>query len=239
MVDVPHVGEWKYSFRYRGRATSIHCLFLMKAIVSTITPWLCQCLSLLHISGDYLLRMQRAAGVLRGQGGESGLRKRSGLQHGPPHIITIYFLESVRGGRAISSPSPVSLFSADARRAIRFRLSTVYSITVPHVSEIARQRVSPLVSGVRAGLSGLRRVRVVSVPPFPLELAKRNIFARSIDRNPEQNDEGGAFPLVRRASSSDMTCYSAVHLLHFYVSKSLHSYAGGVRNTADLILIEG
>ena len=115
----------------------------------------------------------------------------------------------------------------------------VYSITVPHVSEIARQRVSPLVSGVRAGLSGLRRVRVVSVPPFPLELAKRNIFARSIDRNPEQNDEGGAFPLVRRASSSDMTCYSAVHLLHFYVSKSLHSYAGGVRNTTDLILIEG
>ena len=146
--------------------------------------------------------MRRAAGVLRGQGGESGLRKRSGLQHGPPHIITIYFLESVRGGRAISSPSPVSLFSADARRAIRFRLSTVYSIAVPHVSE-------------------------------------RNIIARSIDRNPEQNDEGGAFPLVRRASSSDMTCYSAVHLLHFYVSKSLHSYAGGVRNTMDLILIEG
>ena len=110
---------------------------------------------------------------------------------------------------------------------------------VPHVSEIARQRVSPLVSGVRAGLSGLRRVRVVSVPPFPLELVKRNIFARSIDRNPEQNDEGGAFPLVRQASSSDMTCYSAVHLLHFYVSKSLHSYMGGVQNTVDLILIEG
>ena len=120
---------------------------------------------------------------LEGQGGESGLRKRSGLQHGPPHIITIYFLESVRGGQAISCPSPVSLFSADTRRAIRFRLSTVYSITVPHVSEIARQRVSPLVSGVRAGLSGLRRVRVVSVPPFPLELVKGNIFARSIDRN--------------------------------------------------------
>ena len=115
----------------------------------------------------------------------------------------------------------------------------IYSIAVPHVSEIARQRLPPLVSGVRAGLSGLRRVRVVSVPPFPLELAERNIFARSIDRNPEQNDEGGSFPLVRRASSSDMTCYSAVHLLHFYVSKSLHSYAGGVRNTADLILIKG
>ena len=171
--------------------------------------------------------MQQEAGVLRGQGGESRLQKRPGLQHGPPHIITIYFLESMRGGRAISSPSPVSLFSADARRAIRFRLSTVYSITVPHVSEIARQRVSPLVSGVRAGLLGLRCVRVVSVPPFPLELAKRNIFA-SIDRNTEQNDVGGAFPLVRRASSSDMTCYSAVHLLHFYVSKSLHSYVGGV-----------
>ena len=91
----------------------------------------------------------------------------------------------------------------------------VYLIAVPHVSEIARQRMSPLVSGVRAGLSGLRRVQVVSVPPFPLELAKRNILARSIDRNPEQNDEGGAFPLVRWASSSDMTCYSAVHLLHF------------------------
>ena len=71
-------------------------------------------------------------------------------------------------------------------------------ITVSHVSEIARQRVSPLVSGMRAELSGVRRVRVVSVPPFPLELAKRNIFARSIDRNPEQNDEGDAFPLVRR-----------------------------------------
>ena len=74
------------------------------------------------------------------------------------------------------------------------------------------------------------------MPPFPLELAKRNIFARSIDRNPEQNDEGGAFSLVRRASLSDMTCYSAVHLLDFYVSKS---HVGGVRNTADLILIEG
>ena len=83
----------------------------------------------------------------------------------------------MRGGQVISSPSPVSLFSADARRAIRFWLSTVYSIAVPHVGEIARQRVFPLVSGVRAGLSGLRRVRVVSVPPFPLELAKRNIFA--------------------------------------------------------------
>ena len=183
--------------------------------------------------------MQWAAGVLRGQGGESRLGKRSRLQHGPPHIITIYFLESVRGGWAISSPSPVSLFSADARRAIRFRLSMIYSITVPHVSEIARQRVSPVVSGVRAGLSAVRRVRVVSLLPFPFELAKRNIFARSIDRNPEQNDEGSAFPHVRRASLSDMTCYSAVHLLHFYVSKSLHSYVGGVRNTADLILIEG
>ena len=99
--------------------------------------------------------------------------------------------------------------------------------------------MSLLVSGVRAGLSGVRRVRVVSVPPLPLELAKHNIFARSSDRNLEQNDEGGAFPLVRQASLSDMMCYSAVHLLHFYVRKSLHSYAGGVRNTADLILIEG
>ena len=85
----------------------------------------------------------------------------------------------------------------------------------------------------------MRRIRFVSVPPFPFELAKRNIFVRSIDRNPEQNDEGGAFPRVRWASLSDMTCYSAVHLLHFYVSKSLPSYVGGVRNTADLILIEG
>ena len=77
------------------------------------------------------------------------------------------------------------------------------------------------------------------MPPFPFELAKRNIFVRSIDRNLEQNDEGGAFPGVRRASLSDMTCYSVVHLLHFYASKSRHSYVGGVRNTADLILIEG
>ena len=75
-----------------------------------------------------------------------------------------------------------------------------------------------MVSRVRAGLSGVRRVRVVSVPPFPLELAKRNIFARSIDRNLEQNDDGGAFPHVRRVSLSDMTCYSAIHLLHLYVS---------------------
>ena len=29
MVDVPHVGEWKYDFRYRGQATSIHCLFFI------------------------------------------------------------------------------------------------------------------------------------------------------------------------------------------------------------------
>ena len=94
----------------------------------------------------------------------------------PPHIITIYFLESVRGGRAVSSPSPISLFSIDAHRANRFWLSTVYSIVVPHVSENARQRVSPLVSGVRAGLSGVRRVRVVSVLPFTFELAKRNIL---------------------------------------------------------------
>ena len=77
------------------------------------------------------------------------------------------------------------------------------------------------------------------MPPFPFELAKRNIFVRSIDRNPEQNDEGGAFLHVRQASLSDMMRYSAVHLLHFYVSKLLHSYVGGVQNTADLILIEG
>ena len=77
------------------------------------------------------------------------------------------------------------------------------------------------------------------MPPCPFELAKHNIFVRSIDRNPEQNDEGGTFPRVRRASLSDMTSYSAVHLLHFYVSNSLHSYAGGVQNTVDLILIEG
>ena len=131
-------------------------------------------------AGSWRLRGERARegeGFFVGQGGQKRAWKRSGLPHGPPHIITIYFLESVRGGRAISSPSPVSLFSADARRAIRFRLSTVYSITVPHVSEIARQRVSPLVSGVRAGLSGVRRVRVISGPPFHLELAKRNIFA--------------------------------------------------------------
>jgi hypothetical protein len=107
---------------------------------------------------EYYLLCMHAAGSWRLEwpGRSERLRKRSGLQHGPPHIITIYFLESVRGERVISSPSPVSLFSADARRAIRFRLSTVYSITVPHVSEIARQRVSPLVSSVRAGLSGVR-----------------------------------------------------------------------------------
>ena len=138
-------------------------------------------LSPLHKRGLFAMHAA-TAGVLRGQGGESGLRKQSGLQHGPSHIITIYFLESVRSGRAIASPSPVSLFSADTCRAIRFRLSTVYSITVPHVSEIARQRVSPLVSGVRARLPGVRRVRVVSVPPFPLELVKHNIFTRPIDK---------------------------------------------------------
>ena len=32
----------KYFFRYRGRATSIHCLFLMKAIVSTVTTEECE-----------------------------------------------------------------------------------------------------------------------------------------------------------------------------------------------------
>ena len=78
------------------------------------------------------------------------------------------------------------------------------------------------------------------MPPFPFELAKRNIFMRSIDRNPKQNDERGAFPRIWQASLSDMTSYSAVHLLHFYVSKSLQSYVEGVRNTADLVfLIEG
>ena len=96
--------------------------------------------------------MRWAAGVLRGQGGESGLQKRYGLQHGPPHIINVYFLEFVRNGRAISSPSPVSLFSADARRAIRFRLSTVYSIAVPHVSENASGPTEPAhLSPRRAG----------------------------------------------------------------------------------------
>ena len=65
------------------------------------------------------------------------------------------------------------------------------------------------------------------------------LFPALDHRNPEQNDEGGAFPRVRWASLSGMTCYSAVRLLHFYVSKHLHSYVGGVRNTADLTLIEG
>ena len=109
----------------------------------------------------------RGEGFSGGPGrSEAGLEAVRAATWPTSHHHHIYFLESVRGGRAISSPSPVSLFSADARRAIRFRLSTVYSIAVPHVSEIARQRVSLLVSGVRAGLSGVRRVRVVSVPPF-------------------------------------------------------------------------
>ena len=77
---------------------------------------------------------------------------------------------------------PVSLFSADARRAIRFWLSTVYSIAVPHVSEIARQCMSLLVSGVRARLSGVRRIRVVSVPPFLLKLQSETFSSdRSIE----------------------------------------------------------
>ena len=42
MVDVPHVGEWNYSFRYQGRATSTHCSFFMKAIVSTVTIEECE-----------------------------------------------------------------------------------------------------------------------------------------------------------------------------------------------------
>ena len=101
-------------------------------------------------------RLWGGGGVLVGQGGKKRDWKRCGLPHGPPHIITTYFLESVHSGRAISSLPP-SLSSADTRRAIRFRLSMVYSIAVPHVSENTRQRMSPLVSGVRAGLSGVRR----------------------------------------------------------------------------------
>ena len=46
MVDVPHVGEWKYSFRYRGARKPrgivslviyIYFLFLMNASISTLT----------------------------------------------------------------------------------------------------------------------------------------------------------------------------------------------------------
>ena len=57
----------------------------------------------------------RWGGVLVGQGGKKWDWKRCGLLHGPPHIITTYFWEFVHGGRAISSPSPISLLSADAR----------------------------------------------------------------------------------------------------------------------------
>ena len=56
-LDVPHVGEWKYSFRYRGRAMSIHCLFLMKAIVSTVTTEECETRQIWFWSTDnYSLR---------------------------------------------------------------------------------------------------------------------------------------------------------------------------------------
>ena len=132
-----------------------------------------------HLRGEHA---REGKVFLLGQGSQKRAWKRSGLPHGPPHIITIYLLESMRGGRAISSPSPVSLFSADARQVIRFLLSTGYSIAVPHVSEIARQRVSLLVSGVRAGLSGVRRVRFVSVPPFLLNLQSETF---SCDRSIE------------------------------------------------------
>ena len=132
----------------------------MPFIAQNFTGTTCyECGQLASEGGARVGRWWGGGGVLVGQGGKKRAWKRCGLPHGPPHIITTYFLESVHGGRAISSPSPVSLFSADARRAIRFRLSTVYSIAVPHVSENARQRVSPLVSGVRAGLSGVRRER--------------------------------------------------------------------------------
>ena len=58
-----------------------------------------------------------------------------------------------------SQPTPAERLDFGCRRVIFCVESMVYSITVPHVSEIARQRVSPLVSGVRAGLSGVRRER--------------------------------------------------------------------------------
>ena len=50
----------------------------------------------------------------------------------------------------------------------------------------------------------------------------------------------GASPSALEVHGDVFVCeHSAVHLLHFYVSKSLHSYMGGARKTTDLILIEG
>jgi hypothetical protein len=73
------------------------------------------------------------------------------LKHGPPHIITIFLGVHARlAGDLFSLFSLlVSLFSAGTRRAIRFWVSLVYSIAVPHVTENARNAcVFPLVSGV-------------------------------------------------------------------------------------------
>ena len=74
-------------------------------------------------------------------------------KYGPPHIMTIFLGVCAWWAGDLLLHPRLSLLSR-ARRAIRFWLSSVYSIAVAHVSENARQRVFPWVSGVRDRPSG-------------------------------------------------------------------------------------
>ena len=147
----------KYSFRYRGRATSIHCLFFYESYcLHCYSLTLSMPLSPPHKRG--LLAMH-ATGSWRLEGPGWSERAPEAVQ--TPAWPTSHYHHIFLGVRARRASDLFSLprlsYSADAHRAIRFRLLTIYSIAVAYVSENARQRVSPLVSGVRAGLSGVRR----------------------------------------------------------------------------------
>ena len=126
--------------------------------------------------------MQRAAGVLRGRAVRAGFGSRpdSSMAH---LTLSPYISWSpcAAGGRSLLPPPFLSSQPTPAER-LDFGYRRFYSITVPHVSEIARQRVSLLVSGVQARLSGVRHVRVVSVPPFLLNLQSETF---SCDRSIE------------------------------------------------------
>ena len=89
----------------------------MPFIAQNFTGTTCyECGQLASEGGARAGRWWGGGGVLVGQGGKKRAWKRCGLPHGPPHIITTYFLESVHGGRSLLPPPSLSSQPTPAER---------------------------------------------------------------------------------------------------------------------------
>ena len=121
-------------------------------------------------------------------------------KYGPPHIMTI-FLESVRGGRAISFSILVSLFSAELGGRLDFSCRWFIQLQSHMSVKCKTTHVSLGERGARPTVGGATRTRqACKCAAFPFELVKCNIC--SCDRSIEiqiKKVRAGLYLASRRA----------------------------------------